>query len=120
MRICSPSLPLLPPRPPLGVDLSASNVDTPLGRKSLRKMYDAIVLESPSLPPGVRLDDVYHDHPDAFLFQSDDEMLTSAHIARLHAQLREHCDIMGVGLTGMHKDAAAEDKAAKIGESDSR
>jgi hypothetical protein len=46
-----------------GVDLSGSNMDTPLGRKSLRRMYDAIMLESESLPPGVKLEDVYCDHP---------------------------------------------------------
>ena len=38
------------------------NFDSPLGRKSLRRMYDCVVLESPHLPPGVRLMDVYQDH----------------------------------------------------------
>ena len=35
-----------------GVDLSDSNLDTPLGRKALRRMYDAIVQELPALPTG--------------------------------------------------------------------
>ncbi len=46
-----------------GVDLSASNVDTPLGRKSLRRVYECIAAESHSLPPGVRLEELYHNHP---------------------------------------------------------
>ena len=103
----------------VGVDLSSSNVDTPLGRKSLRKMYDAIVLESPTLPPGVTLEDVYRDHPDAKLYtHHDDAELSANAIARLHVRLREHCDIMGVGLEGFggKKDTAAEDRAAKVGE----
>jgi hypothetical protein len=36
-----------------GVDLSDSNLDTPLGRKALRRMYDCIVQESQGLPHGV-------------------------------------------------------------------
>ena len=48
------------------MDLSASNVDTPLGRKSLRRMYDAIVLQSPTLACGVKLEELYRDHPVSF------------------------------------------------------
>ena len=33
----------------------APQFSTPQGRKSLRKMYDFIVVESPLLPPGVRM-----------------------------------------------------------------
>ena len=33
-----------------GADLSEFNLDSPLGRKSLRRMYDLIVSESSSLP----------------------------------------------------------------------
>eukprot|EP00983_Pelagomonas_calceolata_P086462 1156762-Pelagomonas_calceolata.AAC.3 len=33
-----------------GVDLSDQNFDSPLGRRSLRRMYDHIVLELPTLP----------------------------------------------------------------------
>lgn len=36
-----------------GLDLNDSNFDTPFGRKTLRRMYDAIVSEAPQLPPGV-------------------------------------------------------------------
>ena len=91
----------------------------PLTSWMSRKIYDAIVLESPTLPPGVTLDDVYRDHPDALLYKFDDAELSSQAIARLHVRLREHCDIMGVGLAGYgssSKDTAVEDKAAKIGE----
>ncbi|GAX84898.1 hypothetical protein CEUSTIGMA_g12319.t1 [Chlamydomonas eustigma] len=98
-----------------GVDLSASNMDTPLGRKSLRRMYDAIVLESESLPPGVKMEDVYCDHPDAELFKCDDVSLTARHIARLHVQLREYCDLMGVGLStnGKSKDTVVDDSSSR-------
>uniref|UniRef100_A0A383VKE6 UBA domain-containing protein n=1 Tax=Tetradesmus obliquus TaxID=3088 RepID=A0A383VKE6_TETOB len=44
-----------------GVDLSDSNFDTPWGRKSLRKMYDAIVTESPQLPSGVTVSALLKD-----------------------------------------------------------
>jgi hypothetical protein len=35
------------------------NLDTPLGRKSLRRMYDHIVQEGPYLPSGVTLATIY-------------------------------------------------------------
>ena len=44
-----------------GIDLSESNFDSPLGRKSLRRMYDAIVQESMSLPSGVTLTSILGD-----------------------------------------------------------
>eukprot|EP00775_Hariotina_reticulata_P007699 gene7699-7898_t len=44
-----------------GLDLSESNFDSPWGRKSLRKMYDHIVLESPQLPNGVTLSALLKD-----------------------------------------------------------
>ena len=44
-----------------GIDLSESNFDSPLGRKSLRRMYDAIVQASPSLPAGVTLTSILGD-----------------------------------------------------------
>ena len=44
-----------------GIDLSESNFDSPLGRKSLRRMYDAIVQESPTLPSGVTLTSILGD-----------------------------------------------------------
>lgn len=33
-----------------GIDLSEQNFDSPLGRRALRRMYDAIVTEAPTLP----------------------------------------------------------------------
>ena len=44
-----------------GIDLSESNFDSPLGRKSLRRMYDAIVQGSPALPSGVTLTSILGD-----------------------------------------------------------
>ena len=41
-----------------GIDLSESNFDSPLGRKSLRRMYDCIIQCSPLLPSGVTLAEV--------------------------------------------------------------
>lgn len=85
-----------------------------MGRKALRKMYDAIVLESPTLPPGVHLDDIYKDHPDARLFKFDDAMMLANRVAQLHIQLRGHCDMLGVGAAGAafggKKDTSNEDK----------
>ncbi|GIL61313.1 hypothetical protein Vafri_15702 [Volvox africanus] len=46
-----------------GVDLSDSNFDSPIGRKSLRRMYDHIMLPTPVLPQGVTLADVFREHP---------------------------------------------------------
>ena len=36
-----------------GLDLSDSHLDTPFGRRALKRMYDAIVTEATQLPPGV-------------------------------------------------------------------
>lgn len=44
-----------------GVDLSDANFDSPLGRRSLRRMYDHIVQESPFLPTGVTVAQLYKD-----------------------------------------------------------
>ncbi len=38
-----------------GLDLSRFNVDSPLGQKALKTMYEAIVMEATQLPQGVTL-----------------------------------------------------------------
>jgi hypothetical protein len=38
-----------------GIDLSEGNLDSPLGRRALKKMYDALILEGTPLPNGVTL-----------------------------------------------------------------
>lgn len=82
-----------------GLDLSSSNLDTPLGNKSLKKLYDCLVLDPPTLPSGVTLRDIYQNHPDALVVMNLDQ---SGHamdrVAALHERLREHCVLMGVGL----------------------
>lgn len=42
-----------------GLDLSEQNFDSPLGRKALRRMYDGIVQQATTLPPGVTLQSLY-------------------------------------------------------------
>jgi hypothetical protein len=60
---------------------------------------------------------------DAELFRYDDASLAAHHIARLHVQLREYCDLMGVGLTSSwkSKDSVVEDGSSggkKVGGGD--
>lgn len=107
-----------------GLDLSELNFDSPLGRKSLRKMYDFIVLGSPLLPPGVRLSQVAEGIPEEDLrgwypFPGEDGRLTAAAmvagIQALHARLRDSVDLMGIGLALPRGDTVAEDAAAAGG-----
>lgn len=44
-----------------GIDLSEQNFDSPLGRRSLRRMYDHVVQDSVKLPVGVTLADIRKD-----------------------------------------------------------
>ena len=46
-----------------GVDLSEGNLDSPLGRRALKKMYDALVLDGTPLPPGVTLSRILNHMP---------------------------------------------------------
>lgn len=84
-----------------GLDLSSSNLDTPLGNKSLKKLYDCLVLDPPALPNGVSLKDIYQNHPDASLVLSranESEENSLDCVASLHERLGGHCTLMGVGL----------------------
>lgn len=47
--------------PLAGIDLSDQNFDSPLGRRSLRRMYDHVVQDSVKLPVGVSLVDIRKD-----------------------------------------------------------
>eukprot|EP00208_Stichococcus_sp_RCC1054_P000099 CAMPEP_0206143488 /NCGR_PEP_ID=MMETSP1473-20131121/20743_1 /ASSEMBLY_ACC=CAM_ASM_001109 /TAXON_ID=1461547 /ORGANISM="Stichococcus sp, Strain RCC1054" /LENGTH=921 /DNA_ID=CAMNT_0053538919 /DNA_START=201 /DNA_END=2963 /DNA_ORIENTATION=+ len=100
-----------------GVDLSDSNFDSPLGRKSLRRMYDAIVQEAGDLPAGVQLVDVvrHSDHTDLKAAAAAGTV-TCEQIEELHRELRENCDTMGIGLggdpQGRRRDTVAEDGIA--------
>lgn len=42
-----------------GLDLGSMNYDSQFGRKALRRMYDAFLQESPVLPPGVSLQQLF-------------------------------------------------------------
>ncbi|KAF6265497.1 hypothetical protein COO60DRAFT_1623874 [Scenedesmus sp. NREL 46B-D3] len=123
-----------------GVDLSDSNFDTPWGRKSLRKMYDAIVTESPQLPSGVTVSALLKDllvfpasSSGAGTVAAAEEALlvaaltgkapppaaaaaymtpaqVGAAVAELHRELRGCCDMMGIGLSGRSNDSVVEDR----------
>ncbi|KAK9833324.1 hypothetical protein WJX81_006479 [Elliptochloris bilobata] len=106
-----------------GADLSEYNFDSPLGRKSLRKMYDHILLESELLPNGVNLMDVVEDTPEPEAEEvlapmalglrgergraSAEEMVAS--VQGLHRRLRDCVDIMGVGVGLPRADHIAEE-----------
>jgi hypothetical protein len=103
-----------------GLDLSEMNFDSPLGRKSLRKLYDFVVLESPLLPPGVTLGQLVDGLPaeevEEFVPRPVDGRVSAAAAVaatqRLHASLRASVDIMGIGLAAPRSDTVAEDAAA--------
>uniref|UniRef100_A0A061SNZ4 Nuclear helicase mop-3 sno (Dead-box superfamily) n=1 Tax=Tetraselmis sp. GSL018 TaxID=582737 RepID=A0A061SNZ4_9CHLO len=99
-----------------GIDLSSSNLDSPLGRKALRRMYDNLVTESQHLPPGVHLSTVVgveeskhriDEAAKAALYPMAPEQLA---IQRLHRELREAAKIMEIGLEGRRSDSVAESK----------
>ncbi|KAI7844526.1 hypothetical protein COHA_001884 [Chlorella ohadii] len=103
-----------------GLDLSELNFDSPLGRKSLRKMYDFIVVESPLLPPGVRMAQIVEGIPEEeldWLPVAEDGRISAAAmvegVQRLHAKLRASVDLMGIGLAAPRGDTVAEDTSAK-------
>ena len=93
-----------------GLDLGTLNYDSPLGRKALRRMYDALVENSPLLPPGVKLDQILEGLDDDEVFElgvsrqgsGPEGRLTAAEmveaIENLHASMRMYVDIMGIGL----------------------
>lgn len=92
-----------------GIDLSESNFDSPLGRKSLRRMYDHITLALPQLPPGVSMAEVVQDSEEAELIAAAAaDTVSPAQVEQLHADLRDCCDLMGIGLSGQSRDTIVE------------
>ena len=87
-----------------GVDLSDSNLDTPQGRRALRRMYDAIVQETGALPLGVSWNDVQAARgggDDATTSTSERRIslvATGEEVKEFHAALRDCCSLMGVGI----------------------
>ncbi|KAK9814268.1 hypothetical protein WJX72_003136 [[Myrmecia] bisecta] len=107
-----------------GIDLSESNFDSPLGRKSLRRMYDCIVQDSPLLPSGVTLPAVLegcnHEDIEDILASLPTEGVISAAalitaVQKLHARLRDCVDLMGIGVGLPCGDTVAEEGAAAAG-----
>ncbi|KAK9915021.1 hypothetical protein WJX75_003704 [Coccomyxa subellipsoidea] len=107
-----------------GVDLSESNFDSPLGRKSLRKMYDCIVVESPLLPNGVNLPEVLEGAAEsevkeilASMPEPGQRISAAALVAAvqtLHNRLRECVECMGVGINMQRNDSVAEEGGAAV------
>ncbi|DBA97285.1 hypothetical protein WJX77_012218 [Trebouxia sp. C0004] len=104
-----------------GIDLSESNFDSPLGRKSLRRMYDCIIQCSPLLPSGVTLAEVLegssaNDVKDIVASLPDSGTISAAAmiaaVETLHDQLRDCVDLMGIGLGASRADTVAEEGTA--------
>eukprot|EP00891_Asterochloris_glomerata_P001845 jgi/Astpho2/1845/e_gw1.00038.339.1_t len=91
-----------------GIDLSDSNLDSPLGRKSLRKMYDCIVSGGGVLPQNVFLPDIL----EGARMQDASAILAD----KLHDELRHSVDLMGIGLDNPRQDNIAEEGTAVIKE----
>jgi hypothetical protein len=86
-----------------GVDLSDSNLDTPQGRRALRRMYDAIVQEAGALPLGVSWNDVQPargggDDATTTSERRSSLVATGDEVKAFHAALRDCCSLMGVGI----------------------
>lgn len=103
-----------------GLDLSTLNYDSPLGRRALRRMYDALVDGSPVLPPGVRLEHVLEgsgaeDVAEFTPAPGVDGRVSAAGLVdavlRLHATLRGYVDLMGIGLSTPRGDTVVENDA---------
>lgn len=113
-----------------GLDLGSLNYDSPLGRKALRRMYDALVQASPLLPPGATLDGVLEgvaEHAAAEFRPRGSSSASAASapggetappvsaadvvdaVTRLHLSLGAYVDIMGIGLSAPRSDTVAED-----------
>ncbi|MEW5313763.1 MAG: hypothetical protein WDW38_005303 [Sanguina aurantia] len=95
-----------------GVDLSEQNFDCPVGRRSLRRMYDHIVLESGELPKGVTMEMIWKEHSamksNPLMFKCDDSHIEALLIKQMHEQFRQSVDLMGVGMTAPKGDTVAE------------
>lgn len=111
-----------------GLDLSSLNLDSPVGRRALRRMYDALVQDSPLLPPGVRLEAVLARTPSAQRAAilgpaaADAARMSAAQLVdavlRLHGHLRGAVGLMGIGLSAPRGDTVAEANAGIAGGKD--
>lgn len=111
-----------------GLDLSSLNLDSPVGRRALRRMYDALVQDSPLLPPGVRLEAVLARTPGAQRAAilgpaaADAPRMSAAQLVdavlRLHGHLRGAVGLMGIGLSAPRGDTVAEANAGIAGGKD--
>ncbi|ACO64342.1 predicted protein [Micromonas commoda] len=77
-----------------GVDLSEGNLDSPLGRRALKKMYDALVLDGTPLPPGA--------------------VSPGSGVVALHAELRALVCSLGVQVGLLAEGLSEENVAALI------
>jgi hypothetical protein len=112
-----------------GLDLGSLNYDSPLGRKALRKMYDAIVAQSPLLPPGLQLENILEGLPEedvaavAPAADGPDGRPTARNLVEavenLHTILRGYVDMMGINVTSSRHDTVAEDTAVALNNSGS-
>ena len=101
-----------------GLDLGSLNYDSPLGRKALRKMYDAVVEQSPLLPPGISLDKVLKGLPEndaaalAPAVDGPDGKPTARNLVEavenLHTIMRGYVNMMGIGVSTPRNDMVAE------------
>jgi hypothetical protein len=82
-----------------GLDLSDSNLDSAVGRKALRRLFEALMEGGASLPAGVNLADIV----------GDDEAAAAAAptVEALHAALAPCSAALGLGAGAGAEDAAA-------------
>jgi hypothetical protein len=102
-----------------GLDLGSLNYDSPLGRKALRKMYDAVIAKSPLLPPGLQLEKILEGLPEedvaalAPAADGPDGRPTARNLVEavenLHTILRGYVDMMGININTPRNDTVAED-----------
>lgn len=105
-----------------GLDLGSLNYDSPLGRKALRKMYDAVVGQSPLLPPGISLDKVLEGLPEedvaalAPAADGPDGKPTARNliesVENLHTIMHGYVHMMGIGVEAPRNDTVAENTVA--------
>ena len=82
-----------------GLDLSDSNLDSAVGRKALRRLYEALMEGGSALPAGVTLPDIVAD---------DDDAAAAAPTAEaLHIALAPCTAALGLGAGAGAEDAAA-------------
>ena len=113
-----------------GVDLSEGNLDSPLGRRALKKMYDALVLDGTPTPPGVTLAGILNhlpsgreatDHGDGVttMSRTAEEYLhmetvsPGSGVVALHAELRALVCSLGVQV-GLLAEGLSEENVASL------